>query len=184
MDLPLRKTKAKERISCSNFWTAIQYLCTFLLSTYPAAAQVVAATTVEPIESLPLRDLSAISGNSASGSRFQVDLPDGTSCTSTNGTPPTLNLFSGYSRRQDKSEAAVDLVNRYSGTGNGYAVGAVFTYPLSTTSSRNCDEAYALNIANKKLELATFMYQEDLLTQQELRSLVVELKRVLFSDGK
>jgi hypothetical protein len=93
-------------------------------------------------------------------------------------------LFSGYSRRQDKSEAALDLVNRYSGTGNGYAVGAVFTYPLSTTSSRNCDEAYALNIANKKLELATFMYQEDLLTEQELRSLVLELKRVLFSDRK
>ena len=46
-------------------------------------------------------------------------------------------------------------------------------------NSRNCDEAYALNIANKKLEMATFMFQEDLLSEQELRSLAAELKKVL-----
>ena len=88
-------------------------------------------------------------------------------------------LFSGYSHRQDKSRTAISLVNRYSGNGNGYAVGVVLSLPFKTTNSRNCDEAYALNIANKKLEMATFMYQEDLLTEQELRSLAAELKQVL-----
>ena len=46
------------------------------------------------------------------------------------------------------------------------------------------DEAYALNIANKKLEMATFMFQEDLLTEQELRSLTAELKQVLLPAKK
>ena len=179
------KIQISEKSSPASYWVAFQSLILILLSVYPSAAQVVTPvvpTSVTTVDSLPLRDLSAIGATSAIGTRFQVDLPDGTSCISTNGTPPSLNFFSGYSHRQDQSSTAIDLVNRYSGTGNGYAVGAVVSLPLSTTNSRNCDEAYALNIANKKLEMATFMYQEDLLSEQELRSLVSELKRVLFSD--
>ena len=182
-----RKIQISTKISPPSHWVAFQSLILILLSVYPSAAQVVTPvvpTSVTTVDSLPLRDLSAIGATSAIGTRFQVDLPDGTSCISTNGTPPSLNFFSGYSHRQDQSSSAIDLVNRYSGTGNGYAVGAVVSLPLSTINSRNCDEAYALNIANKKLEMATFMYQEDLLTEQELRSLVSELKRVLFSDQK
>ena len=179
------KIQISVKISPASYWVAFQSLILILLSVYPSAAQVVTPvvpTSVTTVDSLPLRDLSAIGATSAIGTRFQVDLPDGTSCISTNGTPPSLNFFSGYSHRQDQSSTAIDLVNRYSGTGNGYAVGAVVSLPLSTTNSRNCDEAYALNIANKKLEMATFMYQEDLLSEQELRSLISELKRVLFSD--
>ena len=181
------KAQIRGKICYASCWVAFQSLFSILLSVYPSPAQVVTPvvpTSVATVDSLPLRDLSAIGVTSAIGTRFQVDLPDGTSCISTNGTPPSLNFFSGYSHRQDKASSAINLVNRYSGTGNGYAVGAVFSLPFSTINSRNCDEAYALNIANKKLEMATFMFQEDLLTEQELRLLVLELKRVLFSDKK
>ena len=163
-------------------WFIFQFFVSTLFSSAPAVAQLatpLVPTSVTAVDSLPLRDLSAFGTAAALGTRFQVDLPDGTSCISTNGTPPSLNFFSGYSHRQDESRSAIDLVNRYSGTGNGYAVGAVLSLPFKTTNPRNCDEAYALNIANKKLEMATFMYQEDLLTEQELRSLAAELKQVL-----
>ena len=83
---------------------------------------------------LPLSDLSSINAISF-GSRFQVDLPDGTSCSTTNGTPPSLNLYSGYSLRSDKSQISLLQMG-------GYAVGAVVTIPLFTSNSRNCDEAY------------------------------------------
>ena len=169
-------------VSCSWRWFIFQSLVSFLFSSAPAVAQLatpLVPTSVTAVDSLPLRDLSAIGATAALGTRFQVDLPDGTSCISTNGTPPSLNFFSGYSHRQDESRSEIDLVNRYSGTGNGYAVGAVLSLPFKTTNPRNCDEAYALNIANKKLEMATFMFQEDLLTEQELRSLAAELKQVL-----
>ena len=163
-------------------WFIFQFFVSTLFSSAPAVAQLatpLVPTSVTAVDSLPLRDLSAFGTAAALGTRFQVDLPDGTSCISTNGTPPSLNFFSGYSHRQDESRSAIDLINRYSGTGNGYAVGAVLSLPFKTTNPRNCDEAYALNIANKKLEMATFMYQEDLLTEQELRSLAAELKQVL-----
>ena len=182
-----QKIQFRRIVSCSRLWIVFQSLVSILSSSIPAVAQLatpIVPTAVTTVDSLPLRDLSAIGTSAALGTRFQIDLPDGTSCISTNGTPPSLNFFSGYSRRQDESRSAIDLVNRYSGTGNGYAVGAVVTLPFSTTNSRNCDEAYALNIANKKLEMATFMFQEDLLTEQELRSLAAELKQVLLPTIK
>ena len=149
-----------------------QFVVIILLSTFSGAARV----TASELRNLPLSDLSSISATSATGSRFHVDLPDGTSCSSTNGTPPTLNLYSGYSLRSDKSQTSL------TSNGDGYAVGAVVTVPLFTSNSRNCDEAYALNIANKKLELATFMFQEDLLSENELRAFVEQIKQILLLE--
>ena len=183
----IQKRNVKRAINCSWGCLALQFLVSTIFSSAPAVAQSetpIVPPSVTTVDTLPLRDLSAIGTPAALGTRFQVDLPDGTSCISTNGTPPSLNFFSGYSHRQDKSRTAISLVNRYSGNGNGYAVGVVVNFPFKTTNSRNCDEAYALNIANKKLEMATFMYQEDLLTEQELRSLAAELKQVLLPIKK
>ena len=174
--------EVRRLISCFRSRFGFQFLVLSLFSFVPAGAQPatpIVPTSVTTVDSLPLRDLSAIGAAPALGTRFQVDLPDGTSCISNNGTPPSLNFFSGYSHRQDESRSAIDLVNRYTGNGNGYAVGAVLNLPFKTMNSRNCDEAYALNVANKKLEMATFMFQEDLLSEQELRSLAAELKKVL-----
>ena len=187
MNLFIPKIEVRRLISCSRSRLGFQFLVLSLFSLTPAGAQVatpIVPTSVTMVESLPLRDLSAMGAAPALGTRFQVDLPDGTSCISTNGTPPSLNFYSGYSHRQDESRSAIDLVNRYSGNGNGYAVGAVLNLPFETMNSRNCDEAYALNIANKKLEMATFMFQEALLTEQELRSLTAEIKQVLLPAKK
>ena len=160
--------KKKATILSTN-WLSRQFVVAILLLTFPIGARVTASEG----RNLPLSDLSSISATSATGSRFQVDLPDGTSCSSTNGTPPTLNLYSGYSLRSDESQTSL------TSNGDGYAVGAVVTVPLFTSNSRNCDEAYALNIANKKLELATFMFQEELLSEIELRTFVEQIKQIL-----
>ena len=159
----------KKPTKFSNNWLSRQFIAAILLAAFSGAARV----TASELRNLPLSDLSSISATSATGSRFHVDLPDGTSCSSTNGTPPTLNLYSGYSLRSDKSQTSL------TSNGDGYAVGAVVTVPLFTSNSRNCDEAYALNIANKKLELATFMFQEDLLSEKELRTFVEQIKQIL-----
>ena len=163
--------KKKATILSTN-WLSRQFVVAILLLTFPIGARVAASE----LRKLPLSDLSSISATSATGSRFQVDLPDGTSCSSTNGTPPTLNLYSGYSLRSDESQTSL------TSNGDGYAVGAVVTVPLFTSNSRNSHEAYALNIANKKLELATFMFQEDLLSEEELRSFVEQIKQILLLE--
>ena len=159
----------KNTTKFSTNWLSRQFIAAILLAAFSGAARV----TASELRNLPLSDLSSISATSATGSRFHVDLPDGTSCSSTNGTPPTLNLYSGYSLRSDKSQTSL------TSNGDGYAVGAVVTVPLFTSNSRNCDEAYALNIANKKLELATFMFQEELLSEKELRAFVEQIKQIL-----
>ena len=168
MSLTSNSTK-KNTTKFSTNWLSRQFIAAILLAAFSGAARVTASELIN----LPLSDLSSISATSATGSRFHVDLPDGTSCSSTNGTPPTLNLYSGYSLRSDKSQTSL------TSNGDGYAVGAVVTVPLFTSNSRNCDEAYALNIANKKLELATFMFQEELLSEKELRAFVEQIKQIL-----
>ena len=150
-------------------WLSTKSIVAILLLVFSGVERAAASE----VRNLPLQDLSSLSATSATGRRFQVDLPDGTSCSSTNGTPPTLNLYSGYSIRSDESQTSS------TSNGNGYAVGAVVSVPLFTSNPRNCDAAYALNVANKKLELATFMFQEDLLSEEELRRFVEQIKDVL-----
>ena len=169
MNLGSSNSTKKNTTKFSTNWLSRQFIAAILLAAFSGVARV----TASELRNLPLSDLSSISATSATGSRFHVDLPDGTSCSSTNGTPPTLNLYSGYSLRSDKSQTSL------TSNGDGYAVGAVVTVPLFTSNSRNCDEAYALNIANKKLELATFMFQEDLLSEKELRTFVEQIKQIL-----
>lgn len=169
MNLGSSNSTKKNTTKFSTNWLSRQFIAAILLAAFSGAARV----TASELRNLPLSDLSSISATSATGSRFHVDLPDGTSCSSTNGTPPTLNLYSGYSLRSDKSQTSL------TSNGDGYAVGAVVTVPLFTSNSRNCDEAYALNIANKKLELATFMFQEELLSENELRAFVEQIKQIL-----
>ena len=169
MNLGSSNSTKKNTTKFSTNWLSRQFIAAILLAAFSGAARV----TASELRNLPLSDLSSISATSATGSRFHVDLPDGTSCSSTNGTPPTLNLYSGYSLRSDESQTSL------TSNGDGYAVGAVVTVPLFTSNSRNCDEAYALNIANKKLELATFMFQEELLSEIELRTFVEQIKQIL-----
>jgi hypothetical protein len=169
MNLGSSNSTKKNTTKFSTNWLSRQFIAAILLAAFSGAARV----TASELRNLPLSDLSSISATSATGSRFHVDLPDGTSCSSTNGTPPTLNLYSGYSLRSDESQTSL------TSNGDGYAVGAVVTVPLFTSNSRNCDEAYALNIANKKLELATFMFQEELLSEKELRAFVEQIKQIL-----
>ena len=172
MNLGSSNSTKKNTTKFSTNWLSRQFIAAILLAAFSGAARV----TASELRNLPLSDLSSISATSATGSRFHVDLPDGTSCSSTNGTPPTLNLYSGYSLRSDESQTSL------TSNGDGYAVGAVVTVPLFTSNSRNCDEAYALNIANKKLELATFMFQEELLSENELRAFVEQIKQILLLE--
>ena len=149
-----------------------------MLSTYSAYAQ----STVEPLDNLPLRDLAGLSFQQPVGPRFEVDLPDGTRCVSQDGTPTTMNLFSGLSERVDEIEKN-ELISGYSGNGNGYAFGAVLTVPFGTKNSRNCDQAYAISIVSKKIELAQLLHEEGLLSDEELAVLLTKVKSILLSDN-
>ena len=149
-----------------------------MLSTYSAYAQ----STIEPLDNLPLRDLAGLSFQQPVGPRFEVDLPDGTRCVSQDGTPATMNLFSGLSERVDEIEKN-ELISGYSGNGNGYAFGAVLTVPFGTKNSRNCDQAYAISIVSKKIELAQLLHEEGLLSDEELAVLLTKVKSILLSDN-
>ena len=173
MDLYHRKRYAKK--FAPLFWLTINCFNAFLLSTHPARAQV----EFSPIDELPLGDLTGITFQNLQGARFEVDLPDGTRCSSQDGTPATFNIYGGSSERQDEVIQDSLIGQNYAGVGGGYAFGAAITIPLHTRNSRNCDEAYELSIANKKIELATTLRQEGLLSDEDLSLLLKDIRKLL-----
>jgi len=122
------------------------------------------------------------------GSRFTIDLPDGTRCTSENGTPPMLSFFGGYSFRNDfenRSDESLLTAEQTSASasaralGGGYAGGAVLSFPLGANTHRNCDASYDLQIAVQKLELAQVLHDEGVLSDEELQELLTSIKELV-----
>ena len=91
-----------------------------------------------------------------------------------------MNLYSGISERVDEIDRE-ELFGDYAGTGNGYAFGAVLTIPFGTKNTRNCDQAYAISIAIKKIELAQLLHDEGILSDEDLATLLNKIKYILFS---
>ncbi len=92
-----------------------------------------------------------------------------------------MNLYSGISERVDEIDRE-EIFGDYAGTGNGYAFGAVLTIPFGTKNSRNCDQAYAISIVSKKIELAQLLHEEGLLSDEDLAALLNKVKSILLSD--
>ena len=162
-------------------WRAINCVNAIVLSTHSANAQT-SLPALNTADSLPLRDLSALGLPSAVGSRFTVDLPDGTRCSSEDGTPTTLNFYSGISQRQDVIDHSSSSSQSLYGNGGGYALGAVLTIPLFTKNRRNCDKAYSISILNKKLELAKLLHEEGLLSDSDLSEFLAQVKKVILTE--
>ena len=160
---------------------AINCINAILLSTYSANAQTNLQSLNTP-DGLPLRDLTGLALPNAMGSRFTVDLPDGTRCSSEDGTPTTLNFYSGISQRQDEVDHSSAASQTLYGNGSGYALGAVLSIPLSTKNTRNCDKAYSISILNKKLELATLLHEEGLLSDEDLSEFFAQVKKVILDE--
>ena len=111
------------------------------------------------------------------GSRFSIDLPDGTRCVSENGTPPTVSFFGGHTSRNDREKQETN--SRY--FGGGYAGGAILTIPLGANTSRNCDVSYNLQIAAQKLELAQVLHDSGILTDEELKEITSNIKELVMA---
>ena len=179
MDLYHRNSLQKKRKTL--LWRAINCVNSVLLSAYPAAAQT-NLPALNTVDSLPLRDLTGLAFPNTVGSRFTVDLPDGTRCSSEDGTPTTLNFYSGISQRQDEIDHSSSASQTFYGHGDGYALGAVLTIPLFTKNKRNCDKAYSISILNKKLELATLLHEEGLLSDADLSEFLSQVKKVILTE--
>ena len=173
--MDLHNRQGRKKFLC--FWLACNAVNTLLLSANPAKAE----TIIAPVDDLPLQDLSNFSFQNLVGPRFEVDLPDGTRCASQDGTPIAFNLYGGLSERSDESKQNTSSMTTINGVGQGVAVGAAITVPLFSRNTRNCDEAYSLTIANKKIELATLLHQEGLLSDDDLAMLLNQVKQVLLS---
>ena len=179
MDLYHRKSL--QQTSKTLLWWAINCVNTIVLSTYSATAQT-NLPALNTVDGLPLRDLTGLTLPNAVGSRFTVDLPDGTRCSSQDGTPTTLNFYSGISQRQDEIDHSFAASQTLYGNGSGYALGAVLSIPLSTKNKRNCDKAYSISILNKKLELATLLHEEGLLSDEDLSEFLAKVKKVILTE--
>ena len=136
--------------------------------------------TISIIESdatdLLLEDLR-LAAPRAEGSKFSLELPDGLSCESKNGSPPSLNLYSGLTRRQNSYQTSPDY-----NTG-GYAAGAVLSIPLGTRNKENCNEAYQKYIISKDLEIAQQLYELGLLEDDEFQSFASKVKKILLEGN-
>ena len=178
MDLYHRKSLQEKGKLLS--W-AINCINAILLSTHSANAQT-NLPSLNTLDGLPLRDLTGLALPNAMGSRFTVDLPDGTRCSSEDGTPTTLNFYSGFSQRQDEIDHSFTASQSMYGNGNGYALGAVLSIPLFTKNTRNCDKAYSISILNKKLELATLLHDEGFLSDKDLSKFLAQVKKVILDE--
>lgn len=132
---------------------------------------------------LMLDDIFLKQSSRPEGSRFTIDLPDGTRCTKENGTPPILSFFGGYSFRNDwenrfdETSLTTEATSASaSALGGGYAGGAVVSIPLGANTHRNCDASYNLHIAAQKLELAQLLHDEGVLSDEELQKLLAIIK--------
>ena len=50
-------------------------------------------------------EIYQIRPNSMTGPRFDLELPDGLSCSSSNGTPPSVNFYGGSTRRDNSYQS-------------------------------------------------------------------------------
>lgn len=166
-----------KRIICCCFGT-----CLGLLIPGDSFAQTV-VTPVSPIRSsvdssavdFPT-EIYSIRPNSISGPRFELELPDGLSCTSENGTPPSLNFYGGSTQRNNRYQAFPDYVT------DGYSLGAVISVPLKTTKAPRCDEAYRLYLISKKIELLESLYDTGVLSDSQVQSLSLKSLKELGLD--
>ena len=138
-----------------------------MLSTYSAHAQLVGDLLLDDI---------AITNQRFEGSEFQIDLPDGTRCQSQQGTPPQISFYGGSSRRADKHDVNTGDSDYKSG---GLAAGAIITIPIGSQTKRNCDRSYELHLLTKKLELATLMFEQGLVDEDEIAGLIQQAKQIL-----
>ena len=180
MDLHFRSSRSLRRLAWTFGW-AIANSYAVLLSAHPAEAQLGG--------DLLLDDVFLNNAQRPEGAKFQIDLPDGTRCMSHNGTPPTFSLFGGATGREDEYQQATNgelntatNINLSNGLGGGYAAGAIVTVPLGANTHRNCDEAYELHIATQKLELAQILFEQGVLTDEELEKLVKDIKSLIVKN--
>ena len=150
-----------------------------MLSTYSATAQT-NLPALNTVDGLPLRDLTGLVLPNAIGSRFTVDLPDGTRCSSEDGTPTTLNFYvvflNGKTRliipllpvRLCMAAAVMRWVKFYQSH-----------YPLRISEIA---KAYSISILNKKLELATLLHEEGLLSDEDLSEFLAKVKKVILTE--
>ena len=187
MDLHFRET-TKALTPKSKRWTAT---CTYsiLLSTVAGIDSIEAfANPLSPPPQptnidLLLDDVQLGAFGRTEGPKFEIDLPDGTRCQTTQGTPPTISLFGGTSRRDDKysgsSLSSLSQSSQAFNFGHGYSVGALVSVPLASMTRKNCDEAYELHLIIKKLELATLLFEQGLIAEDSLLGLTNKAKLIL-----
>ena len=138
-----------------------------MLSTHSANAQLVGDLLLDDI---------AIKNQRFEGSGFQIDLPDGTRCQSQQGTPPQISFYGGSTTRSDKHDLNTGGSDYQSG---GLAAGAIVTIPIGSKTKRNCDRSYELHLLTKKLELATLMFEQGLLDEDEMDGIIEQAKELL-----
>ena len=149
----------------------------------PSVAQTVSAPVTVPIRSsidsgaveFPT-EIYSIRPNSVTGPQFDLELPDGLSCSSENGTPPSLNFYGGSTQRDNRYQAFPDFVTE------GYSLGAVFSIPLLRTKAQSCDEAYNLYLISKKIELLESLYDTGILSEAQVQSLSLKSLKELGLD--
>ena len=129
-----------------------------------------------------LLDDIAIKNQRFEGPQFQIDLPDGTRCQSHQGTPPHISFYGGSSRRNDEHDKLGSGHTKYDS--GGLAMGAILTIPIGSKTKRNCDRSYELHLLTKKLELATIMFEQGLVDEDEISGLINEAKKILNLQSK
>ena len=167
MDLYYGKRAKKFHLYLLWWWT-IACANAILLSTHPANAQLIGDLLLDDI---------AINNQRLEGAEFQIDLPDGTRCLSHNGSPAHLSIYGGSSQRDDTHKVITSGKSSYNS--GGLAAGAVLTIPFGSRTNRNCDRSYELHILSKKLDLATILFEQGLITEKEMGGLILEAKRLL-----
>lgn len=159
-----------------------ELLCIFAFCWFFPLSSLSQTTSIVPLTStsneLLLKDLGLTSTDQPDGKTFRLELPDGLTCEARDGTPPSLNFYTGTSDRVNSFQRANDS---YTG---GVGAGAILSIPLNSQNKRNCDAAYNSYLNIKQLETAQQLYELGVMSEEELQEFANRIKALLLKSER
>jgi hypothetical protein len=111
--------------------------------------------------------------------RLQVDMDDGSTCSVTDRSPPSLVVYGRWRKGNETSSTAPkapDIINTSDGVGGGVAL----LVPLGGTGYKNsCSGLLQLQMNRAKLALAKQLLDDGLISDEEMKKTVASMRRSL-----
>ena len=118
------------------------------------------------------------------GERLELSTPDGISCRFTESDKPSLSVGAGLARPQviPGVYGAGSSVGARLG-GSDPVAGVAVRFPFGGSQKGNCDRLLAIETAKAEYHTARLMYEDGLITEEQLREIAAQTFNVINQPG-